>query len=64
MIRWVMRYKGSYVDSSGRFEIDAKWNAVCGNHWILLDKSASEQNKGLYVGKTLRDCKLKAETLR
>lgn len=63
MIKWKKIEAGEYKSEDGRFYIFKTWSRIYGDHWRLLDRNADDYYKCLYYENTLRDCKLKAETL-
>lgn len=63
MIRWRKLEAGHYESVDGRFDILASYSRLYGNHWVLQDSYEKDYYKGQYHECTLRDCKLKAETL-
>ena len=63
MISWKRLSPGNYKSEDGRFLIRKTWNRIYSDHWELLDKDEPDRYKGMYIEKTLLDCKLKAEKL-
>lgn len=64
MIKWNKIEAGYYESDDGRFYIIKTYNRIYGNHWQLHDRDIPDYYKGLYLERTLLDCKLKAETLQ
>ena len=54
---------GEYESQDKRFYILQSYDRIYGNHWVLRDKNIADYYKQQYHENTLKDCKIKAETL-
>ena len=63
MILWKKTNNSDYESSDGRFRILKDHDRKYGNNWYLLDYNERDYHKGIYPEMTLRECKLRAETL-
>ena len=63
MITWLKIDSGEYESSDKRFYIIKTYDRIYGNHWQLQDTHEKDYYKSLYHEYSLRECKLKAETL-
>ena len=63
MIAWKRIEAGEYESVDERFYILKAYDRVFGNHWILHDNHESDYYKRQYHEYSLKECKLKAETI-
>ena len=63
MIKWKRLASGEYESQDKRFYILQSYDRIYGNHWVLRDKNIADYYKQQYHENTLKDCKIKAETL-